>query len=67
MIALLYQGLTTLSETQRQRINAHYFFGMSLSQIAKDERRSVSTIKESIKRGIKRLEKFFEEKGEYTP
>lgn len=26
MIALLYQGLTTLSEKQQQRIHAHWFF-----------------------------------------
>ena len=62
IIALLYQGLATLSEKQQQRIHAHYFLGMSLSQIAKNEGRSVPTIKESIERGIKRLEKYFEEK-----
>ena len=67
MIALLYQGLATLSEKQQQRIHAHYFLGMSLSQIAKNEGRSVPTIKESIERGIKRLEKYFEEKGEPAP
>ena len=66
-IAMLYQGLATLPEKQMQRIYAHYFLGMSLSQIAKNEGRSVPTIKESIERGIKRLEKIFEEKGEYTP
>lgn len=67
IIALLYQGLATLSEKQQQRIHAHYFLGMSLSQIAKNEGRSVPTIKESIERGIKRLEKYFEEKGEPAP
>jgi len=40
---------------------------MSLSQIAKNEGRSVPTIKESIERGIKRLEKYFEEEGEPAP
>ena len=67
IIALLYQGLATLSEKQQQRIHAHYFLGMSLSQIAKNEGRSVPTIKESIERGIKRLEKYLEEEGEPAP
>ena len=67
MIALLYQGLATLPEKQRGRIHAHYFLGMSVAQIARLEKRSSPTIKESIERGIRRLEKFFEEKGEYTP
>lgn len=67
MMALLYQGLATLPEKQRQRIHAHYFLGMSVAQIARLERRSFPTIKESIDRGIRRLENFFEEKGETTP
>lgn len=67
LIALLYQGLVTLPEKQRRRIHAHYFLGMGVAQIARLERRSFPTIKESIERGIRRLENFFEEKGERTP
>lgn len=67
MIALLYQGLATLSEKQRRRIHAHYFLGLSIAQIAKMEGRSFPTIKENIERGIKRLEKFFEGNGEKPP
>ena len=67
MIALLHQGLATLPEKQRQRIYAHYFLGMRIAHIAKKEGRSFPTIKESIERGIKRLEIFFEEKGEKAP
>ena len=61
MTELLYKGLASLSEKQRQRIYAHYFLGMSKAEIARAERSSVNSVKDSIRRGIRSLEKFFEE------
>ena len=61
MTELLYKGLASLSEKQRQRIYAHYFLGMSKTEIARAERSSVNSVKDSIHRGIRSLEKFFEE------
>ena len=61
MIALLYQGLATLPEKQRQRIYAHYFLGMSKTAIARQEGCDPSSVRDSIKRGLVRLEKFFED------
>ena len=60
MIALLYQGLATLPEKQRRRIHAHYFLGMSKTAIAKREGCDPSSVRDSIKRGLARLERFFE-------
>lgn len=61
MIALLYQGLATLPEKQRQRIYAHYFLGMSKTAIARQEGCDPSSVRDSIKRGLVRLEKYFED------
>lgn len=61
MIALLYQGLATLPEKQRQRIYAHYFLGMSKTAIARQEGCDPSSVRDSIKRGLIRLEKYFED------
>ena len=60
MTELLYKGLASLSEKQRQRIYAHYFLGMSKTEIARAERSSVNPVKDSIRRGLRSLEKFFE-------
>ena len=54
----LYRGLASLSEKQRQRIYAHYFLGMSKADIARAEDSSVNSVKDSIRRGIRNLEKF---------
>ena len=61
MIALLYQGLATLPEKQRQRIYANYFLGLSKTAIARQEGCDLSSVRDSIKRGLVRLEKFFED------
>lgn len=61
MIALLYQGLATLPDKQRQRIYAHYFLGMSKTAIARQEGCDPSSVRDSIKRGLVRLEKYFED------
>lgn len=60
-IAVLYQGLATLPEKQRQRIYANYFLGLSKTAIARQEGCDPSSVRDSIKRGLVRLEKFFED------
>ena len=57
----LYRGLVSLSEKQCQRIYAHYFLGMSKADIARAEGSSVNSVKDSIRRGLRNLEKFFKE------
>ena len=60
-VLFLYKGLATLSEKQYKRIYAHYFLGMSIAEIAKADNCAFMSVKESVERGLKRLEKFFEE------
>ena len=62
MTELIYEGLSMLSPKQRKRIYMHYFLGMSIAEIAKAEQCAFVSVKESIERGMKRLEKFFQEK-----
>lgn len=61
MTDMLYKGLATLPEKQRNRIYAHYFLNMNIAQIAKADGCAFQSAKESIDRGLKRLEKFFKE------
>ena len=60
MSELIFRGLATLSEKQRHRIYAHFFLGMSKADIARAEGSSVNSVKDSIRRGLQSLEKFFE-------
>lgn len=53
----LYAALDRLPEKQRKRVYAHYILGIKQSDIAKMEGTSVSTVHESIRRGLRRLEK----------
>lgn len=53
----LYAALDQLTEKQRKRVYAHYILGIKQSDIANMEGTSVSTVHESIKRGLRRLEK----------
>lgn len=57
----LYQALASLPEKQRNRIYAHFFLGMSKSEIAKAEGKHKSRITRSINAGLRNLEKFLEE------
>lgn len=57
----MYQAISTLPAKQRQRVYAHYILGISMADIARMEGASVSTIHESIHRGLKRLKKILEE------
>lgn len=60
MNELLYKGLATLPEKQRQRIYAHFFLGMSKADIAKAESTDPSSVRKSINRGLRQLKKYFE-------
>ena len=57
----LYKALASLSEKQCRHIYAHYFLGMSKADIARAEGTSVNSVKDSIRRGLRSLGKFFEE------
>lgn len=57
----LYRALASLPEKQKNRIYAHYFLGMSKAAIARAEGSSVNSVKDSIRCGLRSLEKFFEE------
>lgn len=60
MTEQLYKALAKLSEKQYRRIYAHYFFGMSISEIARADGCTFMSVKESIERGLKQLGKNFE-------
>lgn len=54
----LYVAINSLPEKQAKRIYAHFFLGMSKVEIAKIEGVDPNSIKGSIERGLKRMEKF---------
>lgn len=58
---LIYKGLATLPDKQRERIYAHYFLGVSQAAIAREEGISARNVRLSISRGLKKLEKFLRE------
>lgn len=59
MRELLYKGLQSLPEKQRSRLAAYYFLGMNKAEIALSEGSSVNSVKESIQRALRSLERFF--------
>ena len=56
---MIYKGLATLSEKQRQRIYARYFLGKSQTEIARVENCSKISVHQSINRGLKQLQEYF--------
>lgn len=62
MRELLYKGLQTLPEKQRSRLIAYYFLGMSKAEIARSEGSNVNSVKESIQRALRSLEKILQKK-----
>lgn len=60
MTEQLYKALAKLSEKQYRRIYAHFFLGMSISEIARADGCTFMSVKESIERGLKQLGKIFE-------
>ena len=61
MKELLYKGLQTLPEKQCSRLIAYYFLGMSKTEIASIEGSRESSVREGLQRGLRALERFFEE------
>ena len=53
------EALSTLSESQRNRIYKHYFLQMIYSEIAREEGVKHTSVKESIEVSIKKLKTFF--------
>ena len=53
----LYDALSILTEKQRFRLYAHFFLNMSYTRIAKQEGVDVTSVKESVQRAIKQLQK----------
>lgn len=56
----VYQAISSLPEKQRQRVYAHYILGITLMDIAKMEGVSLHAVHESIRGGLRRLEKILE-------
>lgn len=54
----LYKAMDNLPKKQEKRIYAHYFLGMSKSEIASAECVSESVVRESIEAGLKNMAKF---------
>ena len=60
MTELIYKGLSKLPVKQRQRIYAHFFLGMSKTDIARAEGTDASSVRKSTNRGLHQLKKYFE-------
>lgn len=54
------EGLSALTETQQRRIYAHYFLGMSIATIAKNEGCAFMSVKESIEAAMRKIKKFLQ-------
>lgn len=57
----LYCAIRTLPEKQAMRIYAHFYMGMSVTEIARAERVSKSRISESISKGLRKLKRVLKE------
>ena len=55
----LYAAVMTLPEKQAKRIYARYYLGMRVSEIAAAEGVDPSRVRDSIRRGLKQLAKYF--------
>ena len=55
----LYAAVMTLPEKQAKRIYARYYLGMRVSEIAAAEGVDPSRVRESIRRGLRQLAKYF--------
>ena len=53
----LYDAMMALTHKQRTRLYAKFFLNMSYTQIAKQEGVDVTSVKESVQRAIKQLQK----------
>lgn len=57
----LHAAIATLSDKQAKRIYAYFFLNMSKAMIAKAEGVSKESVGESIRRGLKNIERFLKE------
>ena len=55
----LYAAVMALTEKQAKRIYARYYLGMRVSEIAAAEGVDPSRVRDSIRRGLKQLAKYF--------
>ena len=55
----LYAAVMALPEKQAKRIYARYYLGMRVSEIAAAEGVDPSRVRDSIRRGLKQLTKYF--------
>jgi len=53
----LHAAMMTLTEKQRSRLYAHFFFNMNYTKIAEQEGVDVSTVRKSIQRALRQLQK----------
>ena len=58
-IEILYKGLDTLSEKQRERLVQHFIYGKNSRTIAKEEGVNYSAVDKSIEAGLKALRLYF--------
>ena len=58
----LYAAVMALPEKQAKRIYARYYLGMSVSEIAAAEDVDPSRVRDSIRRGLKQLAKYFQDR-----
>ena len=56
----IWKAVNSLPEKQRRRIILRFYYGLKISQIAKIENCSESSVKELIERALKNLRKNFQ-------
>jgi len=59
----LCQALNFLPEAQGRRVEAHYLLGMSQRAIARADGVCVSSVNESVKRGLRAMKKYLQKNG----
>lgn len=57
----LWNALNSLPETQGRRVDAHFILGMSYRKIARAEGVDWSSVRESVREGIKAMRNFWKE------
>lgn len=67
LIEITYQSLDKLTRKQSLRVYKYLFLGMSIAEISQEEGRTTTSIKESIERGCRRLQKILESFLEENP
>ena len=63
----LCHALNSLPEIQGRRIDAHFILGISQKEIAEVEGVCISSVNESIKRGVKAMKKYIQNNSSTSP